>query len=85
MWTSLPCHHRKQLTISLCIYGIRRLGLRSARGITFTEAFRRPPAEVHGYHHKFPMMNSKYVSFSNVRPRNPQSGNVPSSCIVLCG
>ena len=41
--------------------------------------------EVHGYHHRFPMMNSKYVSFWNESPRNPQSGNVPSPCIVLCG
>ena len=31
------------------------------------------------------MMNSKYVSFRNARPGNPQSGYVPYSCAVLCG
>ena len=59
IWTSPPCHRRKQLTTSLCICEIRRLGLKRLQGNTFTELSRNPRAEVLGFHHRFPMMNSK--------------------------
>ena len=62
-----------------------RLALTSLPGITFTEPFRRPRAEVHGFRHRFPTMNSKYVPFLNARPRNPESGYVPSSHADACG
>ena len=81
----LLCDFQKQRTTFLCICGIRRLGLTSPPGITFTEAFQRPRAEVHGSPQKFRMMNSKYVAVWNARPRNLQSGNVLSSSAVLCG
>ena len=77
IWTSPPCHRWKQLTSSLCNCEIRRLGLTRLQGNTFTEQSQKPRAEVLGFHHMFPMMNSKYVPLSNARPRNLNMATPP--------
>ena len=43
----------------------------------FTASSRNPRAEVPGFHHKFPTMNSKYVPLSNARPRNQNMATHP--------
>ena len=77
IWTSPLCHRRKPLTTSLCICEICRLGLTRLQGNTFTEPSRKPRAEVLGFHHMFPMMNSKYVPLSNARPCTPNMATHP--------
>ena len=53
------------------------MGLTRLPEDTFTEPSRNPRAEVLGFHLRFPMMKSKYVPFSNARPRNPNMATHP--------